>query len=420
MTTKRTLSIHRPEDILGYIPHLLGYWPDDSLVAITVQGKILGATLRVDLPSGHSPRALAGFAEQIRHYLVADEAANGVMLAVYTDAGWADGTVFQQAMPLIEALQLSLDEVDLSVRDAWLIGTQYWRSAFCSDHGCCPDPGLPVARIKDSQLSAELVYQGSVVGPSPRSVTEQPSFARSGPLDPSVMEAESRFGERILGMWRSERCLESVLAVWHHVLATFEHGAALQPATDAQLIGFLRTTLKVPAWRDAVVVMAAAGMDSAKSGAAAFGLFSDDDESCAPPFDVGELGVPASAAAPPTIAPSGSRGPGDVFTYGDVLLGMRPDTPCWSLVDALHHVLAGLCVEDEPGEVAAAAFTLQGWISWCKGSGSMAHACLVRAEAARPGYRLAELLMKVLRQGAVCRWASRPDSAWRGSRQAHV
>ncbi|ASN19815.1 DUF4192 domain-containing protein [Arthrobacter sp. YN] len=418
MTTKRTLSIHRPEDILGYIPHLLGYWPEDSLVAITVQGKILGATLRVDLPSRRSARALAGFAEQIRHYLVADEAANGVLLAVYTDAGWAEGTVVDQTMPMIEALQLSLDEVDLSVRDAWLIGTQYWRSAFCSDKGCCPDPGLPVARIKDSQLSAELVYQGSAVGPSPRSGTGQPSLARSGPLDPSVKEAESRFGERILGMWRSERCLESVLAVWHHVLARVEH-APLQPETDAQLIGFLRTTLKVPAWRDAVVVMAAAGMDSAISGAAAFELFSGE-ESCAPPFDVGELGVTASAGNPPAFAPSGSSGQGDVFTYGDVLLGMRPDTPCWGRVDALHRVLAGLCVEGESGDVAAAAFTLQGWISWCKGSGSIAHACLVRAETARPGYRLAALLMEVLGKGAVCRWAARPASAWRGSRQAQV
>lgn len=419
MTTKRTLSIHQPEDILGYIPHLLGYWPEDSLVAITMQGKMLGATLRVDLPSHRSPRALVGFAEQIRQYLVADEAANGVVLAVYTESGWADGTVVDQAMPMIEALQLSLDEVDLSVRDAWLIGTNYWRSAFCSDKSCCPDPGLPVARIKDSRLNAELVYQGSAVGPSPRSGTGQPSLARSGPLDPSVMEAEFRWGERILGTWRSGRCLESVLAVWHHVLARVEHGAPLQPESDAQLIGFLRTTLKVPAWRDAVVVMAAAGMDSAVLGAAAFEFFSDD-ESCAPPFDVGELVVTASAASPPATAPSGSSGHGDVFTYGDVLLGMRPDTPCWPRVDALHRVLAGLCVEEESGDVAAAAFTLQGWITWCKGSGSIAHACLARAETARPGYRLAELLMEVLGQGAVCRWASRPGSAWRGPRQAPV
>ncbi|WP_458106814.1 DUF4192 domain-containing protein [Arthrobacter sp. R3-55] len=419
MTTKRTLSIHRPEDILGYIPHMLGYWPEDSLVAITLQGKILGATLRVDLPSRRTPQALAGFAEQIRHYLVADEAANGVVLAVYSEAGWANGAVVEQAMPLLEALQLHLDEVDMSVRDAWLIGPEYWRSAFCEDEECCPDPGLPLARIKDSQLNAELVYQGSAVGPSPRASKGLPSFVRTGPLDPAVQEAESRFGDRILGLWRSERCLDSVLAVWHHVLARGERGDRLQPQTDAELMGFLRTTLKVPAWRDAVVVMAAAGLDSARSGAVSFGLFSDD-EPFASPFDLSELGIPASEDVPPAPVPRGSAARADVFTYGDVLLGLRPDTPSWSQVDALHHVLAGLCVEEESGEVAAAVFTLQGWISWCKGSGSIAHACLVRAEAARPGYRLAGLLMDVLGQGTVCRWASRPGSAWRGSRQALI
>lgn len=42
MTSNRTLSIHQPEDILGYIPpHMLGYWPEDSLVAITMQGRSL-------------------------------------------------------------------------------------------------------------------------------------------------------------------------------------------------------------------------------------------------------------------------------------------------------------------------------------------------------------------------------------------
>ncbi|MDR6989368.1 hypothetical protein J2Y66_003883 [Paenarthrobacter nitroguajacolicus] len=425
MTTKRTLSIHQPEDILGYIPHLLGYWPEDSLVAITMQGKVLGATLRVDLPAGRSPGALACFADQIRSYLVADEDANGVVLAVYTDAGWTDGTVLPQTMPLIEALQQSLDPVDLSVRDAWLIGSEYWRSAFCTNESCCPDPGLPVARIKDSRLSAELVYMGSTVGPSPRSGPGASPLVRSGPLDPLVLEAESRYGERILGRWRSERCLESVLAVWQHFIVRVGHGSPLETGADAELLGFLRTTLKVPAWRDAVLVMAAAGIDSATSGAEAFGLFDHDDSGDdrlfdeAPPFAAGEHRVPAPGAQWPSAA-SGTGEPGDVFTYGDVLLGMQPDRPQWSTIDGLHRVLAGLCVEDETGEVAAAVFTLQGWISWCKGSGSIAHACLLAAEAARPGYRLAELLMEILGQGAVCAWARSSRSAWRGSREAHA
>ncbi|TVU59934.1 DUF4192 domain-containing protein [Paenarthrobacter nitroguajacolicus] len=417
MTTKRTLSIHQPEDILGYIPHMLGYWPEDSLVAITMQGKVLGATLRVDLPSGTSRRAVAAFAEQVRSYLVADEDANGVVLALYTDDGWTEGAVLEKNMPLLEALRECLDQVDLSVLDAWLVGSLYWRSAYCSDTTCCPFPGLPVQRIKDSRLSAELVFRGSTIGPSPKNGLGKPLPAMSGALNPKVLESEARFGERILGRWRSELCLDAVLAVWQHVLTRAVNGDLLQQGNDAGLMGFLRTTLKVPAWRDAVLVMAAAGIESAKSGAEAFGLFVEDGVDILP-FDPTELGIAAPLAQPESTQPSGSDWMTDIHTYGDVLLGMQPPVPSWAHLDALQQVLAGLSIEGESGVVAAAALTLQGWISWGKGSGSIAHAFLSRAEAAHPGYRLAELMMDILGQGNVCEWARRPSSAWRGPKDA--
>lgn len=415
MTSNRTLSIHQPEDILAYIPHMLGYWPEDSLVAITMQGKVLGATLRVDLPHLGSLEARTGFADQIRSFLIADEDANGVALAVYTDAGWEDGDVVRQAFPLLEALQLSLDAVDLSVRDAWLVGSEYWRSAYCTDLQCCPVPGLPVDRIKNSRLGAELVYRGSSIGPSPRSAPGKARFTSPGVLDPLVLAAESRYGKQILGKWRSGHCLDAVLAVWHHVLNRVEAGHLLQSGADANLMGFLRATLRVPAWRDAVVVMAAAGMDSAKSGASAFGLFVEDGDDCDTPFDPQELGMAVTFLPAAKVLPERSTD-GDVFTYGDVLLGMKPDMPCWSTLDALQEVLGGLCVEAESGVVPAAALTLQGWIAWCRGRGSIAYACLGGAEAAQPGYRLAGLLMNLLGQGTICAWARSSSTAWRGSK----
>ena len=90
MTAPDHLRITGPEDILGFIPHSLGYWPENSLVAMTMQGKRLGATLRVDLPvsavevcsrspgavrrrqwSGGRKDALAGFARNVVSYLEA-------------------------------------------------------------------------------------------------------------------------------------------------------------------------------------------------------------------------------------------------------------------------------------------------------------------------------------------------------------
>ncbi|MFJ4284511.1 DUF4192 domain-containing protein [Paenarthrobacter nicotinovorans] len=427
MTTNRTLSIHQPEDILGYIPHMLGYWPEDSLVAITMQGKVLGATLRVDLPVLSPADWLPCFAEQILSYLIADEAANGVVLAVYTAEGWNDGTVIQRTAPLLDALRASFDRAGLTVRDAWLVGTDYWRGAYCEDGGCCPIPGFPIERIKESRLSTELVYQGSAVGPFPGKGADGLRLARPGAHDSGVLEAEDGFDDNVLPLWRSEACFDSVLAVWRHVLDRHHRGDPLEPSADAGLMGFLRTTLKIPAWRDAVVVMAAAGVGAAKAGAAGFGFFEAEDP-LAGSFDPSDVGVDTSAtqdrgatgAGPSAGSAAGSSEPLNVYTYGDVLLGMRPELPCWKDLDVLQQLLAGLGVDGEQGEVAAAALTLQGWIFWCKGMGTVAHACLSRALEAHANYRLAELLMGVMGQGSVCGWARRPDSAWKGSRNVPV
>ena len=64
------------------------------------------------------------------------------------------------------------------------------------------------------------------------------------------------------------------------------------------------------------------------------------------------------------------------------------------------------------GEGGAAALTGRGWIEWCRGRGSFAHALLDQAVAARPGYRLAELLSELVCRGTLCGWAGRRDAAW--------
>lgn len=414
MTTKETLSIHQPEDILGYIPHLLGYWPEDSLVAITMQGRLLGAALRVDLPARASGRALADFAEHVRHYLTADTLADGVVLALYTDDGWDDGMVLTRTLPLLAELQETLDHADLPVRDAWLVGPEYWRGAFCADQECCPVPGLPIERIRNSRLSAEMVYRGSTIGASPRSKELPPVPGRPGALDPAVAEAESDFAKRMRTSWRSGRCFDGVLEVWRQVLddARIRPGSETVDLLTPRVAGFLRSTLGVPGWRDAVMIMAAAGTGSAKAGAAAFGLRSGDDDSEPLPFDAGELALPPADTDKGVGKAFEANGMLSIFAYADVLLGVEPAIPDWGQLDALQRVLSYLCVQGEVGEVAAAALTLQGWIAWCKGSGSSAHACLMRAKAANPGYRLAELLDEILGQGSICGWASRPESAW--------
>jgi hypothetical protein len=185
--------------------------------------------------------------------------------------------------------------------------------------------------------------------------------------------------------------------------------------------------------------MAAAGRAAAAAGAEAFGIFSAGEGlpvSCPalpePQLSPSVLAGPATDARETSAIPgteqAGDRpeqgtatgrldqpsvsggGPDALPGYGEVLLGLSPPVPDWDTLNRLE----GLMVELSRGggEAQAAALTAAGWIEWCRGRGSFAHASLSRALEASPGYRLAELLSEVVRRGTICGWAGRREAAW--------
>jgi hypothetical protein len=412
MTARDHLKITGPEDILGFIPHSLGYWPSHSLVAMTMQGKRLGATLRVDLPDDSSP---GGFARTVAGYLEADDKADGVLLAFFTGtdvsvtggagAAWAE---------LLEELEHALAESGMPVRDAWLIGAEHWRNAYCTDPSCCALSGRPIEEIRNSRLNAEMVFRGSTVGPAPGADAPGGSAL---PDDPEVLEAERHWFGLLSGHTRDRLQFSQVLAVWTVVL-----GSPAGPLLPVELAGYLRASLRVPAWRDAVLVMAAAGPAAAEKGAADFGMFD-------PPAPRSGQALPSPVPLPPLdgFPPPRPRGDGAhggpaggapvrpggapaVPGYGEVLLGLAPSVPDWPQLASLDRIL--LQLGGAGGEAQAAALTGRGWIEWCRGKGSFADALFSRAEVEHPGYRLAALLAELVNRGTVCGWAARRDAAW--------
>jgi len=446
MTAPDHLTISGPADVLGFIPHSLGYWPASSVVAMTMQGKRLGATLRVDLPGpGRFDRAhLRAFARSVAGYLVADRDADGSLLALFTappPEGEAaePGPVSHPAPPqqsvdrLLRELEAALASAGLPVRDAWIVGERYWRNAHCSDPGCCAPPGRPIEEIRDSVLSAEMVFRGSRVGAAPGSAgpagspgLSGPAAGRGGPGSPgspgrdpaAVPAAERRFLDGFGTRWRDRRQFEAVLDVWECVLdgppatpdrdpAPSSVAAQTADGMPDDLAGYLRATLCVASWRDAVLVLAAAGRRAAVAGAEDFGLL--DDGPGADP-------VLPDGMTPPANAPAGSPGPAARTLppppgYGEVLLGLEPVTPDWRRLSRLDAVLDVLSTCGA-GESRAAALTSRGWIEWCRGRGSYAAALYGAAAAEYPGYRLAELLGELARRGTLCGWAARKESAW--------
>lgn len=420
MTADNHVTVSRPEDILGFIPHVLGHWPKQSLVAVTLRGQTLGATLRVDLPLERSETALSAYSRRIAEYLESDRDADGALLAIFSDDGWEDGGVVRGNVPLLESLELVLACRGLALRDAWFIGSDYWRSAFCTDVSCCPIPGRSLDQILDSRLNAEMVFRGSSVRESPRLLGPEDQPA----ADPEFLGAEAATLEEMLRRWQSKTTFEAMLDVWIRVL-----DSGLPEKIELEDAAFLRASLRIPAWRDAVVVLAAAGKSVARGGAEAFRFFSpegDDEEALLIPpglrphstakgtlqaagkSPAGGEGAGASGGEAPRTAPADIN----ALRYGDVLLGLHPDIPDWNRLTALDRVLARLSRRGG-GEGYAAALTIRGWIQWCQGSGSFAGEFFSRADAEQPGYRLAELLAEVVRRGTVCGWAKSKISAWR-------
>ncbi|MEC5179959.1 DUF4192 family protein [Arthrobacter sp. CG_A4] len=417
MTAPEHLKITGPEDILGFIPHSLGYWPARSLVAMTLQGKRLGATLRVDLPDEGAggqggPPAAVRFARSVASYLEADEEADGSLLAFFTGMD-GDGSTFAL---LLQGLEHALAEAGMPVRDAWLIGADYWRNAYCNDPSCCAMPGRPVDEIRNSRLNAEMVFRGSTVGSAPG----DPVPAPTRHVDPVVLAAEDDWALLFAGRRRERPQFAGALEVWTRVLR-----APPGQELPAGLAGYLRATLCVPAWRDAVLVMAAAGPEAAGRGAEDFGVFDDGSgQRQGRPDPLPPLPLPPLEGFPPPARPGdvggadgGAAGgsstgnePVEVPAYGKVLLGLAPPVPDWPLMGQLDRILVQLA--EAGGEAGAAALTGRGWIEWCRGKGSYADALFILAEAEYPGYRLAELLAELVRRGTLCGWAGRKDSAW--------
>lgn len=79
-----TLHITTAADLISLIGHSLGYWPQESLVCISLQTNRMGATLRLDLPS--SPEHTKVYARSVAVHLGSDADATASVFAIFTDA----------------------------------------------------------------------------------------------------------------------------------------------------------------------------------------------------------------------------------------------------------------------------------------------------------------------------------------------
>lgn len=145
------LKARRPADLLAAVPYLLGFHPEDSLVALFLQSGRVQLTARYDLGQ-HRDRDVAELVEQHR--------PTGLVLVAYCADAVRGRAELQAQADLVDALdqQPAVDVVDLLLVD----GRRWW-SLVCSA-GCCPAEGTPYAP-GEHPLSAEAVWAGLVARP---------------------------------------------------------------------------------------------------------------------------------------------------------------------------------------------------------------------------------------------------------------
>jgi hypothetical protein len=156
------LTIKTPSDVLSFIGHTLGFWPQESLVCITLNSNGIGATLRIDLPRQRGQDL--PYARAVAHYLTSDSTARSILFAVYTGKTAQHG----QAKPYagtIAALTGVLAEQGITTRDGLFVGDETF-SPYDGEPGT--SLALPVSSTQTSAINAEFIYRGSFVEPTNR------------------------------------------------------------------------------------------------------------------------------------------------------------------------------------------------------------------------------------------------------------
>ena len=158
------LTITTPSDVLSFIGHTLGFWPQESLVCITLNENSIGATLRIDLP--RQPGQELPYARTVAHYLTSDTAATAILFAVYTSESTQPGqTRRPYGAGTIAALTGVLAEQGITIRDGLFVGDETF-SPYDGEPGT--SLALPVNSTQTSAINAEFIYRGSYIEPTDR------------------------------------------------------------------------------------------------------------------------------------------------------------------------------------------------------------------------------------------------------------
>ncbi|MFJ8435665.1 DUF4192 domain-containing protein [Kitasatospora sp. NPDC094019] len=153
----RSITMRSPADMAEALPFLLGFFPDDSIVAVGLQppGLHQGGVIRLDLPESAADWPSA--AEETAALLVRlserqEQRPVQVLLYLCQDpAGRGPGRehgppVAERLRPLAERLRQSFEIRGVRVKESLCVSAGRWWSYLCTREGCCGSGGHPIRR----------------------------------------------------------------------------------------------------------------------------------------------------------------------------------------------------------------------------------------------------------------------------------
>ncbi|HEU4912743.1 MAG TPA: DUF4192 domain-containing protein [Actinomycetes bacterium] len=155
------VRLSTPEDILGALPHRLGFHPRESLVVVCLEGprRRDRLVMRADLPHPrHDHELVDDLVARAEH-----AGATAALVVCYTDAPCGDGLARSD---LVESLCERFVAHDVPVVEALLVRDGRWWSYHCDDPSCCPRSGTELATELTPAaglFAAEAVARGDAV-----------------------------------------------------------------------------------------------------------------------------------------------------------------------------------------------------------------------------------------------------------------
>ncbi|WP_371499609.1 DUF4192 family protein [Kitasatospora sp. NBC_00374] len=325
------------------LPYLLGFFPDDSIVVVGLQGPELqqGGVIRVDIPDDPAvwPR-VAGDTARLLVELSEQRYERPAQVLVYLCRDPAPGAgsarrVLAGLGPLSAALAAAFEREGVGVKESLCVSGGSWWSFLCTGADCCDPGGTPI-RSADGPgpLAAAATFAGLAPRGSRKTITA--GLAPVGPpealtLREAIEQAGAPFIRELAGPGGRAGAVDRTARMLAGAVTEFRAGAR---ALDADRVARLLIGLQDKLGRDR-----AAEYSEPDELVAAQRLWRYLAQRCVPPFE--HLAPP-----PMTLLAWTAWLAGDTATARIVLARALDIDPGYTLAHLLHESINGGLLPD--------------------------------------------------------------------------